>query len=151
MDGSLPKLHMAKLHPPIFPSYYILKPIFHLGCPRPRCAVLLGHDPQVLHDSYALCLLHLSGMVGLSPSSSVPCPRILKVLPLSLCPATFFTNQNQLEARFPQCCGDGQVLLQFWGTQINIIQAALDQTHNINTLNILLCISMMVRMFPIFL
>lgn len=40
--------------PLVFLSYDLLKPIFHLGCPRPRCATLWAAFPQLLHDSNAL-------------------------------------------------------------------------------------------------
>lgn len=36
---------VSTLSHPIILNYYLLKPIFHPGHPRPRPAALLGHDP----------------------------------------------------------------------------------------------------------
>lgn len=94
MAGPLPSIHMANtLSPPVFLSYYLLKLIFHLGCPKPRPPVLLGHDCQFLYDGYVLSFANLSPGILLPPQHGsylllpplVPCWGILKVLPLFPC------------------------------------------------------------------
>jgi hypothetical protein len=97
--------------PHIFPSHYLLKSIFHLGCPGPSQAAFLG---PLFPSSYMVamfCVLHplkcsicpflLPGTVKLLPPLSVPNPGILKVLSLSVLPnhwlsASLFINKNQL-------------------------------------------------------
>lgn len=70
--------------PIIFSSWLLTNPIFHLCCPRPKCAVLLSHNPQHLHDGNALCLSHLSDLVSLffpQHGSSLPSCSFLYLLP----------------------------------------------------------------------
>jgi hypothetical protein len=82
-------------------------------------------------------LFFLAWRISTSPSPFlVPCLGILKAPPLSALPshwklATLFTNQNQLGAgRVPQGLARRYVdSCSVLGIQINIIQAALDQTH----------------------
>lgn len=98
------RLPMANTPPLIFLSYYLLKPIFHLGCPRPRPAAFSG---------CVLCLACFSlrrggfysfpGMAALSflllPQSLVwESSSLASVSLLSWPLATLFTNQNQLGA-----------------------------------------------------
>lgn len=87
---------MRLTHSPLtFLSYYLLKPIFHLGCPRPRSAALSGWIFWHLRDGYVICpaslrlgLYSFPSMVALflPDPSAVPCPEILKSC-LSHCPA----------------------------------------------------------------
>lgn len=82
MVRPFPNLHVASTLPLlIFLNYYLLKPIFHPGHPRPRPVTLLGHHPRLLPvgclsvlNFSALALL-LSVLVLLPRS---PCPRIQK-------------------------------------------------------------------------
>jgi hypothetical protein len=125
--------------PLIFPSYYLLKSIFHLCCPGLRPAAPFSCVPQHLHDDYlsvfcisqAWCLSSFPGMAAISlpAPSSVPCPRILKFClcrpAQPLAASNFIYQSKPIQGRVP--CG-------FWcnfGDHIDIIQAALDQIHNI--------------------
>ena len=65
MVGLLHNLQVANtLSTPIFLNFYLLKLIFHLGCPGPRPAAPLQQDPQLLHVG-SLSVLHFSGLAFL--------------------------------------------------------------------------------------
>jgi hypothetical protein len=124
--------------PLIIPSYYLLNPIFYLGCPTPRelPSVLpsLGSITwwpclSVLHSSQAwrLSSPHSRSSLWQIPFSfpflSVPSLGSPKS-PVSVCSAqplatSIFTSQNQLEAgSLSVLCTDLQTLLckQLWGS-----------------------------------
>jgi hypothetical protein len=91
---------------------------------------------SVLHLSSVVTWFSVSPHGGFSPSSSFPCPGILKVPPLSPCLGIgqlhlYLPNKTNRGAGFPQCltCGhaDSCAIL---GTQINWMQAALNQSPN---------------------
>jgi hypothetical protein len=145
MAGLLPNLHEANtLSPPgILSYYYLLRPIFHLCCPRCSHGGAGAALPQL---SYVGCLsvLHFSDMEStpllawqLPPSSSFgPSPGNPKSptsmsLPSHWPPATLFTNQNQM--------GTGTLSILYieawrfscnFGDQINTMHWASNQVLN---------------------
>lgn len=107
----LPNLHLSFLL--ITPSYYLLNPIFQLGCPGPSQAVFLGCPPSS-YMAAMLSGLHLLKLGASSPPSfpawwislpsfiSVSNLGALKALPQSVLPshcllASLFTNQTNWE------------------------------------------------------
>jgi hypothetical protein len=126
MAGPLPNLHMANLHLLIVPNYYLLKSIFYLYCCRPKHVALLGHDPQLLHDDYALCSASLRCGVS-SPSLAwhlshpffllCPLPRNPKSpTSVSLPGHRSLTNQS-----IKNNWGQGSLsvlIMQFWGFRL---------------------------------
>ena len=55
MTGPLSKLHITNSTPPILLSYYLLKSVFHLCCPRPNGGGRkLGPLFPLFRDCYAL-------------------------------------------------------------------------------------------------
>jgi hypothetical protein len=92
MVGPLFYLHVAN-PPPDIPKLLLTK----LYIPSLLPETLLGHDPQLQHGGYVLCLLHASGVVSLllprhcgalSPFFFLgPFPEILKVPHVSSLPS----------------------------------------------------------------
>lgn len=128
----------------INPSYHLLKPIFHLGCPSLRPVALSGWVPQHLHDNSVLCQASLRCDIS-SPSptwwlflhapSSIPCPGILMsclcFLAQPLVARNFVYQLKSTRDRVPQHLTWGHVdSCTILGEQINIIQTTLDKIQN---------------------
>lgn len=113
------------------PKLLLTKIYIYLCCPGPRHVVLLRS---------------LSGMTSwfsifqhggsLSPSSPCTSPRILKVPPLYTLPShwlsAFVDKSEPTVGRVPQCLMCGDTANKFLRNMISIIQAALNQSHNIS-------------------
>jgi hypothetical protein len=122
--------------PPRFPSYHLLKPTFYVGCSRSRQAC--SPFGLLFPSSYMVAVLSVPHLLV---SSSSPCmadlflfshsPKPEKILRSCLClfcPVSLFTNQNQLgAASLSVLCAECST--NNLGTQINIIQSAIERDH----------------------
>ena len=94
MAESHPNLHMASTSPPIFPSYYLLKSIFHRWCLDPIVEWAGAALPWLFHECYYSSFVPLRhdsysfpSMAVLSPSPPLfHLPGKFKDPPLSSCP-----------------------------------------------------------------
>ena len=124
--------------PPIFPSYYLVNPTFHLGSPGPRCVALTGGFPLApTWQLYSPCSSGMASLLSFSFSQHGRSPFLPRLSlgnpksPASVCPvqplaaSNFIYQQNQLgEGSCSVLGADMGILVQTIGgggtTQINI-------------------------------